>query len=64
MNNLNILGIVVGVILILVSLPSTIYGALMLAAGLALTGVNIYAILVRQKAARLQGEKQREQHGR
>lgn len=47
---LNIAGLVAGLLLVLVCLPNSLPGALGLVAGLALVGVNIYALLVRRKA--------------
>jgi len=55
-NGLNIAGVVAGVILVVVSLPSTGAGMMGMIAGLALAGVNIYALLARRKAARLAGQ--------
>lgn len=52
MRGLNIAGLVVGLVLVVVSLPSTAGGVLGLIAGLALAGVNIYMLLARRRGAR------------
>lgn len=56
-NAMNIAGVAAGVVLVVVSLPSTGAGLAGMIAGLALAGVNIYALLARRKAARLAGQK-------
>lgn len=50
---LNIAGLVAGVVLVVVSPPSSALGMVGMVAGLALAGVNIYSLLARRKAARL-----------
>lgn len=49
MRALNIAGLVAGLVLVVVSPPSTVGGMLGLVAGLALAGVNIYALLKRRR---------------
>lgn len=52
MRSLNIAGVIVGVGMVIVALPSSGGGMALLAGGLTLTGVNIYALLARRKVKR------------
>lgn len=55
-DGLNVAGLVAGVILVVVSLPSTMPGLMGMGAGLALAGLNIYFLLARRKANRHTGQ--------
>ncbi len=50
---LNVLGLVAGIVIIIIAIPSSLKGFALLLAGLVIAGANIYWLLKRRKSERL-----------
>lgn len=50
---LNVLGLVAGIVLIIIAIPSSLKGFALLLAGLVIAGANIYWLLKRRKNERM-----------